>query len=419
MPNSVIRTSAIAFCISLFTSELNAQSSTWHQFLGPERNGIIEDSVALVDSFPASGPKEKWRVPGGEGLSGFAFTSKLAISLANIAGAQQVVALNIESGESEWATALGRPYENRMGGSGPRATPTIDGKLVFAYLGDGILAALDVSNGQTKWQLNLPELLKTKPAEYGMASSPLVFGDFVIVHVGGAQGAVVAIDKVTGKGAWKAAAGPAGYSSPMLLDAGGEKQVVAFLGDKVVGIAPESGTELWTYPFVTDYACNTANPIAIEGDVLISAGENHGSVRLKLTKSNGAYTPVEDWASLGPKSSLRSEWQTPLLIDGYLYGFDNVGSAGAISHLVCVNADSGEQVWRKNRFGKGNMIYADGKVLMTTFEGEFAIGKISPKGYEETSRAKVVGENRQAPALSQGLVFLRDKSDFVCIDLRK
>jgi hypothetical protein len=66
-----------------------------------------------------------------------------------------------------------------------------------------------------------------------------------------------------------------------------------------------------------------------------------------------------------------------------LYGFDNVGSAGPVTHLTCVNASTGERAWRELRFGKGNLIAADGKLFISTMKGELVIVQASPKEYEE------------------------------------
>ena len=67
---------------------------------------------------------------------------------------------------------------------------------------------------------------------------------------------------------------------------------------------------------------------------------------------------------------MRNEWQTSILLGGHLYGFDNVGGAGPISHLTCIEAGTGKRIWQQVRFGKGNMIAADGKLFMTTVKGD-------------------------------------------------
>ncbi|MEK0425802.1 MAG: alcohol dehydrogenase, partial [Planctomycetota bacterium] len=44
------------------------RAEDWPQFLGKSRNGVSQEK-SLVDSFPAAGPKIRWKVPGGVGMS--------------------------------------------------------------------------------------------------------------------------------------------------------------------------------------------------------------------------------------------------------------------------------------------------------------------------------------------------------------
>jgi outer membrane protein assembly factor BamB len=182
---------------------------------------------------------------------------------------------------------------------------------------------------------------------------------------------------------------------------------------------PASGKVLWRYPFETDFGCNIATPIAVDGGVYISAGENHGGTLLDIEPSAGGFTPKERWTSFGPSSVLRCEWQTPLLIDGHLFGFDNVGGAGPVSHLACIEAKTGKRIWQKTRFGKGNAVAADGVIYILTFDGQLVTIAATPKGYSEIARAKVSDKTRTAPSLANGLLYLRDDKEIVCLDLRQ
>ena len=211
----------------------------------------------------------------------------------------------------------------------------------------------------------------------------------------------------------------AGYSSPALLNVGGRSQVVAFTGSSALGVDPEKGSVLWQYPFKTNFSCNIATPLEIKGQVFLSAGENHGSVLLALKPQGDKFTLSEVWDSFGPKSVLRNEWQTSMLLNGHLYGMDNVGGAGPITHLTCIDAATGERKWQEARFGKGNLIAADGKLFITTMNGELVVARATPERYDELGRATVLDSTRQAPALSNGRLFLRDDKDIVCLDVRK
>ncbi|MDP1796233.1 MAG: hypothetical protein Q8K78_02070, partial [Planctomycetaceae bacterium] len=112
-------------------------------------------------------------------------------------------------------------------------------------------------------------------------------------------------------------------------------------------------------------------------------------------------------------------WQTSILLDGYLYGLDNVGGAGPVTHLTCIKAQTGERMWQKPRWGKGNLIAAEGKLFFSTMNGELVIARANPKAYEELGRKEYITTTRQAPALSRGLLYLRDDAEIVCIDVRR
>ena len=395
---------------------LSAAESDWPQFLGPDRNGISSET-AIIDQWPTDGPKVLWRAPGGGGMSGLAIQGGKLFTMVQRDGEQQLIALNATTGKPLWSTPIAPTYKNQMG-NGPRATPTVAGGRAFVFTGEGILAAVNVADGKVQWSHNVLSELKGESADYGMACSPLVSGDLVIVTAGAPQAAVVAYDIKSGKQAWTAGDEAAGYSSPALLKLGGKEQIVVFTGASVLGLAPTKGTLLWQFPFVTDFGCNIATPLAYRDQIFISSGENHGCALLALKPGDSGLKTTEVWSSLGPKSVLRNEWQTSILLDDHLYGFDNVGGAGPVSHLTCINAATGERAWQKVRFGKGNMISAAGKLLIVTMEGEFVMAKASPKAYEELGRAPVLGKTRQAPALANGLLYLRDDKEIVCLDLR-
>ena len=152
--------------------------------------------------------------------------------------------------------------------------------------------------------------------------------------------------------------------------------------------------------------------------MFISAGENHGCVLIDVEKSGDQFTAKEHWASVDSKSVMRNEWQTSVLVDGYLYGFDNVGAAGPTTHLTCIEAKTGEKVWSKTRFGKGNLVLADGKLWITTMAGELVLVNVTPSGYEELGRAQLFGSTRQSLSIADGHGYIRDNKEVLCIKLK-
>jgi outer membrane protein assembly factor BamB len=247
----------------------------------------------------------------------------------------------------------------------------------------------------------------------------LVWKDRVIVHTGGRDSAICAYDLKTGTLVWRAGSGAAAYSSPTLQTIDGQEQVLSFIAAGIVSVDPANGKVLWTYPFKTAYDCNTASPIAIDGKIFCSAGENHGCVLLEITQQGKEFVVNESWQSVESKSVMRNEWQTSIALDGYLYGFDNVGSAGPVTHFSCINATTGEPVWKEVRFGKGNLTFADGKLWITTMQGELVLVNVNSQRYQEMGRVKLFGKTRQSLTIANGFGYIRDDQEIVCIDLRK
>jgi len=414
---------AIVLCVNARSEPKKPGASSgataaWPQFLGPDRNGISPET-GLIAAWPKDGPPEVWRVAGGQGMSGLAISGGKLFTMVQKDGRQWLVCLDAQTGKSIWEQDVAPAYRNQMG-DGPRGTPAVAGDLVYAFTGEGILAALKTADGKIVWQKNLVSQFGGKPADYGMAGSPLVVGKRVVVTVGASQATVVAVEGATGEVAWKAGQdSPAGYSSPVVLRTADREFVAAFHGEGCLGLDPDTGAELWSYPYITDFGCNIATPLAVDSGVFLSAGENHGSVLLALKANGNAFDVSETWASQGPKSVMRNEWQTSILLEGFLYGFDNVGGAGPISHLACINAKTGERQWQQLRFGKGNMIAAEGKLIMTTIQGELVVAIASPQKFEELGRKMVVGKTRTAPSLAGGMLYLRDEREIVCVDLRR
>jgi outer membrane protein assembly factor BamB len=388
----------------------------WSEFLGPQRDGVSSET-GLLNQWPAGGVPEVWRVAGGVGMSGIAIDDQRAVTLVQREERQWLLAVDPRTGKTLWKSDLAPAYSNPMG-NGPRGTPTIAGELVLAYTGEGILCCVSAETGKKIWSQHVIKQLQGKEAEYGMACSPLVVDDHVVVFAAGPQATLAAYELATGKLVWKVGEDPIGYSSPTRLRLGGKDQIVAFAGTAALGVDAHKGTLLWRYPFETSFNCNIAAPLAVAGKLLLSAGENHGTVLLDFKPSDQGFETAEVWSSLGPKSVLRSEWQTPVLLNGYLYGMDNVGGAGPVTHLTCIEAATGKRMWQVPRYGKGNLIAAEGKLLLSTMNGEFVVARASPEKYQELGRQTVLGSTRQAPSLARGFVYLRDDREIVCLDVR-
>ena len=129
---------------------------------------------------------------------------------------------------------------------------------------------------------------------------------------------------------------------------------------------------------------------------------------------------------------MEAHWSTPILIDGYLYGFSGRNEPDA--RLRCVAWKSGDVAWDRdehwekhsvaqpNVFGRGSFIYADGRLYALGEGGLLGIFNPNPTKCEEISRWQVPSLHFPCwagPVLANGRLYLRSEDHLVCLDLRK
>ena len=139
-------------------------------------------------------------------------------------------------------------YRNGMG-DGPRGTPTVDGNRVYAEGGNGDLTCLDAATGETIWHISLTRDFGGGVPGWGYSESPLIVDELVIVTPGGNKGTLVALDKQTGKVVWTSGEVTEGahYSSPLVAEIHGVRQIVQFARASVFGVSIKDGKFLWKY----------------------------------------------------------------------------------------------------------------------------------------------------------------------------
>jgi outer membrane protein assembly factor BamB len=361
----------------------------WPQFRGPRRDGLSA-ATDLLDTWPDSGPPEVWRVPIGTGYSGMALVGGRLFTMDADDDAEFAVCLDATTGQELWRTPIGPLFESFFG-NGPRSTPTVDGDRVYVLGGRGRLAALRSSDGEILWTVDFPEAFGSAIPEYGFSTSALVVEDLLIVQPGGKKGgAVAALDKRTAEVRWTVNEESAGYSSPLLVEVDGLRQLVVMTPTDLLGVSP-GGEVLWALPFAVDQDIKPAMPVFVAPDLLFfSVGYDVGSIALRLEVQGAS-----------------------VLVGEYLYGFDN-------STLKCIRGATGEQRWaERGDLGKGSLIYADGHLIVLTESGKLKLVEATPEEYRERAEHRVLsGRCWTSPTLASGRLFLRNRDEMVCLDLR-
>lgn len=386
------------------------RGADWPNWMGPMRNGTSPET-GLLTTWPAEGPKVLWKVAGGDGYSSVAVADGRAITQVQHDGDEFVLALDAAKGTKLWETKVAAAYKN-MYGNGPRATPSIVGKLVYTQSPTGPLTCLDAEKGTIVWTVNLLKEFGAKNISWGLSASPVVDGDLVYAIPGANGAGVAAFNKTTGKLAWKTGDDHAAYASPVPLSIGGQKRVVFFTAAGVLAVSADEGKELWRLPWKTEFDCNIATPLLIGNDLLfVTSGEEVGCAMYKLSAGD----PELVWESKGGKSVMMNYWANAVHLDGYLYGLS--GEFNKRIHLNCVDLKTGKLMWSKEDFGKGSLTLADRHLFITTKKGDLVLVQPNPTKYEEKARVTILAENRTVPTIAGKRLYLRDRQDIYCLDI--
>jgi len=384
---------------------LTAAAGDWPQWRGPNRDGISSET-GLLTSWPAGGPRVVWKTTGlGEGYSSFSVVQGRLYTQGQRGDQEYVYAFDIKTGTKLWEVPTGRPYREQRG-NGPRGTPTIDGDRLYAMAADGKLVCLEAVTGEVLWSQNVVQKYGASVIHWGMSESPLVDGNRLIVMPGGPGASVVSLNKLNGELQWKTGSDSAGYSSAIVADVEGVRQILALSGQSAIGILEQNGELLWRYTKVSNGTANIATPIYYDGHVFVSSNYGTGCALLKL----GPRTMSEVYFN----RDMMNHYSTSVLVDGTLYGYSN-------NILTAMDFKTGKVLWRNRSVGKGSAIYADKHLYVLGEDGVLGLVEASPSAYKEVSRFEI--RKGDYPTwtplvISDAKMYLRDQDNLTCFDIK-
>ena len=377
------------------------------QFLGPARRATISN-VRIRPDWGSAAPREIWRRPIGKGWSSLAVVGHRAVTQELRGDEELVVCYALETGEPIWAHRDRAPFISVIAGDGPRATPTIADGRVFTYGATGLLNCLDLRDGYRLWQVDVLEDNDAKLAQWGASCSPLVVDDLVIVSAGGAGGsALVAYEADTGKKVWSGGDDRAAYASPVLATLDGMRQVVTVNAASVAGHELNTGRVLWQHEW--GGANNISQPVAVGNNaIFVSAGYGVGCTLLDIQRdAEGAYRVEERWSN----KNLETKFTNVVVLDGHVIGLDN-------GILQCVEIATGQQTWKRGRYGHGQILLVDDLLLVQTESGDVALVRVSPAEARELGRFTAFAEKTwNNPALAGRYLLLRNDREMACYEL--
>jgi outer membrane protein assembly factor BamB len=394
-----------------------AAAGDWPQMLGPGRDGHAVAGERLA-AWPAAGPRVAWSRDVGAGYAGLAVADGRAFLFHRLDDRELVEALDPASGKTLWTDA-GHPTRFRPqvgGGDGPLCTPVVAGSRVIVFGASGMLACLDAATGRRQWTRETHRDFDAPEGYFGAGSTPVVVGDRVIVNVGGAkrEAGLVAFDLATGETAWTTLADAASYSAPVAVEVAGRRHVLAVTRLACVLVDVASGEIRWQFRFgQRGPTVNAATPVVLPDErLLVTAAYGIGTVCAAFDAAG--VRPV--WEGL---DSLASQYCTPVLVGGYLYGIDGRDDVPP-AVFKCLDPTTGRVLWAEQDFGYGTLLEADGKLLVAKTDGELLLVQPDPASLKILARCRPFGGNlagalRALPALADGRLYLRDDRRLLCL----
>jgi outer membrane protein assembly factor BamB len=418
----------------------------WPAFLGASHKAISTETK-LSRKLPAP---LIWEFSKGTGYASPAVADGRLVFLHRMADEEIVECLDPETGAGRWQFRYPTNFEDRYGyNNGPRSSPVIANNRVYTMGAEGKLHCLTLESGKVVWKRDLRADYKVRQDFFGTASTPLVEGDLLIVNVGAPGGpCVAAFDKSTGREVWRAGTewGPS-YASPVPAVVHGKRRVFVFAGGEsdpptggLMSIDPATGKVDFAVPWRSrSYeSVNASCPVVFDNKVFVSASYRAGGMLLEVRpdfKHRVVWTTKE----------FGLHWNTPIYLDGYLYGFD--GRNEPDTSLACVEAATGKVVWRETpqwtetfelrgerrqqALGtyRGSLLCVDGDFLCMGEMGHLLWMELTPNGYREISRSWLFAarESWTLPVLSRGLLYVvQNTRDIIqgtgprllCYDLR-
>ena len=409
---------------------MNGHAQDWPDWRGKNRDAVWV-GTDMVKKFDADVIGLKWSVPVGPGSSG-PTVAKGKVYVTDRpekpSQTERVLCFDEKTGEQIWTHQYSCVYENVGYPAGPRTSVVIHEGKAYSLGTMGNLFCFDAGTGQVLWQRDLNIEYEIVMPIWGLASTPLVVDEKIIVQVSGSKNAcVVAFHKDTGKEIWRNLADRAGYSAPILIEKNGTRVVVNWTEHSLSGLDPESGKIHWRFPWTTGSGMSIATPVLYKDHIFVSAFYS-GSLLVKLGDD---YTSAEKaWQRCGESErktdALHCVMNTPVILDGFIYGVDSYGE------LRCLEFSSGDRVWedqtavKRDRWANIHFIRHGELIWMFNEQGELLITRLSPEGFMEISRAKLIEPTRKQlprgvtwshPAFANNHVFIRNDERLVCADL--
>ncbi|MEL6106238.1 MAG: PQQ-binding-like beta-propeller repeat protein [Planctomycetota bacterium] len=194
----------------------------------------------------------------------------------------------------------------------------------------------------------------------------------------------------------------------------GNRYAFVLTAEGLVSVDPDNGTVDWRFPFRRrgDLTRNATSPL-VEGDRVFVIASGPGAACLQVLPDRSY---KQRWHQ---RRSLNSQYNTLMLLDGYIYSFTSGGQGGA--DFCCLETATGKIVWRYNSELRRGMGLATREAFFLLGEhghlASFAVSNEAPRVISFTKNPVMSDPCYCSPAVSGSLLVLKDEQRLAVFDL--
>ncbi len=391
----------------------------WPQFRGPDGQGHADE--AQLPAAWSTNRNVTWRTElPGKGYSSpviwgnqlwmtAALENGLSFHALCVDKASGKLLHDVELFRREKAMAI----QNKNSHASP--TPVIEDGRVWVNFGTTGTACLDTGTGQVLWrstELQLDHIV-------GPGSSPVLYRNLLILTCdGGDVQYVAALDKLTGKLAWKTPRSgrlrpkddvKKAFCTPLITAIEGRDQLLSPGADWVYGYEPLTGKEIWRVGY--NGFSTVPRPVVGHGLVYICTGFMQSELWAIRLGAHGDATATHVAWKCTKKMPLKPSL---LLVGDELYAVSDTSTA------TCFDAKTGTLLWEQRLGGNfsASPILANGTIYFFSEEGKASL--VAPGREFKLLATNELGERIMAsPAISSNTLFLRTDKALYRIEERR
>jgi len=237
--------------------------------------------------------------------------------------------------------------------------------------------------------------------------SPLIIDKICIVHLGTKdKGQVVAFNLYTGKEMWKWEGDGPSYASPSVMILDKQKHIVVQTEKNLLALSLTDGKLLWQVPTPVQQRFYNCTSPYINGQIIYYTGQGTGTKAIQITREGDNFVTKELWNN----PEIGAKWNTPVLKDGFLYGFTDQ------RRIYCIDASTGKTAWYDSAVNSDFATIVDcGPVIIgLPSTGNLIVMKSDPKAYTEVAKYKVAETPVYAfPVISGNVIYVKESENLI------